>query len=641
MNNGIHDWTAGLSKSLLDAGDAKQSDLDDLSRAGKRLGLAAQFLAGMNVNGINKKAGATLLARACDSTKGTETDRTDLETALKASASSSDEHSTALATYLSKITGETVGGLVNPINNVLYYGNGNTAKTANANRVILGELGSAFGVTPPTMSKFDTNSASSDDEIKPVMDVFKPLEDLRKSLGGVKSKTAKSLTSYDIIKQNSQGRDVGFTLSYPSWNLNKKDDVSIEQIILYFEDVAKRIADLKNTSADAFKTVSGDWAKTLTSTYNIVDSFIQQESRGLIGTFVADDTKGIIAGMVRDTIDQAQIKIKAAYGAAIEALGTTPVAPAGAEATQEQIDAAKKAEAAKLAADKLAAVKTVEALEALEIFKKGGLKIGDLSQDIKDLIKGEKDQTKAQTLFTKILKGFADKNSASIALKALFNPEIKDNLKVEDETPDSAVEMIVSNQTGKKQNASTGKNSGEQGEQKGQIKPNTNPDDDPEVDDEKVTLKTFELSGLLNLDTGKLAEDSDEEVKSFNKLLADAMKSLKGKKKSVPPKTRKNKADSIIKELVARFKEDYSGDNPEDAEEEEEKKAANVAKNNAVTAATTLITEKVYKAFGIKKAPAGKGKKAPVKRGAVKGGRGNVVKRGPRNKSQKQGNKKK
>jgi hypothetical protein len=632
LNNGIHDWTAGLSKSLLDARDANQGDLENLSRAGKRLGLAATFLAGMNVNPGKPSAGATLLAGACDSSRGSDTERGAMVTVLKAAPGAGDDHSKALATYLSKITGETPANLNTVANNVLYYGAGDTAATANASRVALAELGSAFDVAAPGVSNFDS-AAMDDTNVKKLIAVFTPLDDLRKNLGNVKTKAAKSLTSYEIIRQNSQGRDVGFTLSSPSWNLAKKDDASIEQIVLYFDDVTKRIADLKNTSAGAFKAVSGEWEKTLTAAYNTIGGFIQQKSIGLMGTGVAADDTGIIAGMNKGTIDQAQLKIKAAYDEAIAALGTVPAAAAQAAPVEQQV----QTDATKAAADKLAAVKTVAELEALDIFQKGGLKVSDLSDAIKTLITEEKDPAKAQTLFAKILKGCdlkgENKGTTITALKTLFDAKIRGSLSVEEDKPSNELDVLDA-----KQNLPGGAPTGGKGQKEKQKTPQRGllPNDDEEKED--ATLQTFDLSGLLNLETGAPAEDSDEELKSFNKLLADAMKSLKGKKKSVPVKTKKNKADSIIKELVARFKTDYTGDDSEDAEEDEEKKAA--AKKKAVEAASKLITEKVYKAFGVSTAPAGKGKKPPVKKGTVKGGRGRVIKRGSRNKSQQKGNKK-
>jgi hypothetical protein len=119
---------------------------------------------------------------------------------------------------------------------------------------------------------------------------------------------------------------------------------------------------------------------------------------------------------------------------------------------------------------------------------------------------------------------------------------------------------------------------------------------------ERVNLDDIDLTALFNSQTGKLlnGDDAKEALESLNKFLAEIMTSLKGdSKKPVPLKTKKEKADSIINELVEKFTEAYDGEDPEDEDDAKKKKALTVAKNKAVAAAKDAITTKVYKAFGI------------------------------------------
>ena len=593
LNNGIHDWASGLSKSLLSTPDVGQNILVKLDKAAKRSNAVGKFLSKMNVNAANANAGKILLSRACDGAKGTPSDLSTLTTALGRDATGGNLHSKALATYLATITGETAANLNTAATNVLYYGYSTTAGTERASRVELTELGSAFGTAAPNVVSFDANGSTVDAvNIKNLTDVFKPLDDLRAALTVISGRTLPSENAYAIIKQNSEGLDVGFKLNVPSWNL---DDGStpVHTIAPYFEDVTRRIKDLKTTSAETFKTVSGEWAKTLTAAYTMVDNFIQSKSVGIMGS--ASAATGLLAGLSLENITDVRLKIKTAYDAAIAELNVAPVT------------GAKKASAAT----------TIEDLTASEEFKATKLNVSELSTEFKTLLSKETDLGKAQALYAKILAGLpveAATNAPSATdvaeLKKLFASEVKDLLEVKTAvTPAAGSPSSDLNDDSKndvKNPVPTG----------GKIAPGKKgatgtiaaDDDDDDLNfvnvatgaaakGKEATAANKKLNATIKEIVAELTADNEDDKKELNK----------AKIKS---------SNEMIQGLVEKFNAQYDEEveqGEDEKEEEYEKKKA-----NAVKKATALITAKVKAAFGLGNPTQAK---KPLGKGTGKGGK--------------------
>jgi hypothetical protein len=623
LNNGIHDWAAGLSKLLLSTADVDQATLLKLVRAAKRSHAVGKFLGTMKINPGNTDAGKTLLSRACDPSKGGAADLTTLQNMLgtNTSGATSYEHSRALADYLCAITGETAANLNAPANNVLYYGHNNTAATATGSRVILTELASAFGVTAPSATNFDGNGVKpTAAEIADIVKVFQPLTTLRGALSNTTLRKLPTENAYAIIKSNSEGQDGGLVLSTPSWNLHDKNTTSISEIAPYFEGVTKRITDLKKTSADAFKAVSGDWAKTLTETYNGVDSFIQSRSAGLMGSAAAGSSAGVLEGMNLENITDARLKIKAAYDAAIAALDVKVVTnPTGAGSELTIATAKNIAELIalpniknKLNAEMIAEIKKNEAV----------------SKQIKDITDSAKAKETYTTMLGSLAKGAEGKvlDADVAALKALFADSVQSALGAKEEIQLKRTEESRLKE-GKEQADTQRMVEGQPQKQTG----GTQGGDEDWED-------TFDIKDIIDLKTGNLVKDGY--IESMDEILKQQVNAIKkdNKKKngtaedlkSAIAETAKDTIDNLVKKFTEKYDEEFADEIEED--DDAAKKQADRAKKQAVKTATTVITARVNAAFGLTKPKQAKkirankavkkGNRSPAKRGKGQARRG-------------------
>jgi hypothetical protein len=529
--------------------------------------------------------------------------------ALAATNVTGAQKGTAIRTFLNKVFDETEN--LDSDNKATVFSTGQEGNSGMADTFVADGIMQAMGfVTDGSVAFVDASDGTTMENNK----TTSADKELPKKLYG--KWFSQVQTALDSVKPKSSNKDMKIRA------FNEFLDAKSSSAAVEFD---KGMNDAAHTDVTAYFRSLVDWAEKNKATATFAEKakiskemadrvwagfeeIYKQEEKNLLSPSAKSRSK-MFENFNRDSIISSHAQIKALYDKVLQGLNVPAAAPAA------------------------EAPKTIDDLLNSDAFKKTSLKVAELSQEIRGLIASAKDQVAAQTLFAKILPGVP---AADVeALKALFSDDVKGKLVVKPEADPSAKQTNMTDllppangeKDGSKPATTRELDTEDRDKDKDKDKDKVELDDE----EEEVTLEDLDLV-FLDPKTGKLLkkellkeDDAKEALESLNKFLADTMTSLKGdSKKPVPVKTRKEKADSIINELVENFTKAYDGEDPEDEEDEKKQKDLTAAKNKAVDAAKDEITTKVYKAFNIKKAPAGKGKRMPAKRGSksnAKGGR--------------------